>query len=255
MRKLTQALVFAGVVAAPSMLTSTAALADAPAATSPITANVTLASEYVYRGISQTREKPAIQGGFDYAHASGFYAGVWGSNISWLEDADTSGAIDSSSVEIDLYGGYKGKINDDFSYDVGFLRYQYPGDYAAGINSPNTNELYIAGTWKMLTLKYSYALSDLFGYIESDGSQYLDLSANFDLGAGFSLGAHVGRQDIKNNSYYEYTDWKLGITKDFGAGLSVTGAYIDTNGKADAYTVKGDDIADSRFVLSVTKTF
>lgn len=255
MRKLTQALVFAGVVAAPSMLTSTAALADTAAATSPITANVTLATEYVYRGISQTREKPAIQGGFDYAHSSGFYAGVWGSNISWLEDADTSGAIDSSSVEIDLYGGYKGKINDDFSYDVGFLRYQYPGDYASGINSPNTNELYIAGTWKMVTLKYSYALSDLFGYIDSDGSQYLDLSANFDLGAGFSLGAHVGRQDIKNNSYFEYTDWKLGITKDFGAGLSVTGAYIDTNGKTDAYTVKGDDIADSRFVLSVTKTF
>lgn len=255
MRKLTQALVFAGVIAAPPMLTSTAALADAAAATSPITANVTLASEYVYRGISQTREKPAIQGGFDYAHASGFYAGVWGSNISWLEDADTSGAIDSSSVEIDLYGGYKGKINDDFSYDVGFLRYQYPGDYAAGVNSPNTNELYIAGTWKMVTLKYSYALSDLFGYIDSDGSQYIDLSANFDLGAGFSLGAHVGRQDIKNNSYYDYTDWKLGVTKDFGAGLSVTGAYVDTNGKADAYTVKGDDIADSRFVLSVTKTF
>jgi uncharacterized protein (TIGR02001 family) len=252
MRKLTQALVFAGVVAAPSMMTSTVALAEEAAAASPITANVTLASEYVYRGISQTREKPAIQGGFDYAHASGFYAGVWGSNISWLEDVDVNA---SSSVEIDLYGGYKGKINDDFSYDVGFLRYQYPGDFPGGFNSPNTNELYVAGTWKMLTLKYSYALSDLFGYVESDGSQYLDLTANFDLGAGFSLGAHVGRQDIKNNSLYEYTDWKLGVTKDFGAGLSATAAYIDTNGKADMYTIKGDNIADSRFVLSVAKTF
>lgn len=252
MRKLTQALVFAGVVAAPSMMISTAALADEAAATSPIAANVTLASEYVYRGISQTWEKPAIQGGFDYAHSSGLYVGVWGSNISWLEDI---GASASSSVEIDLYGGYKGKVNDDFSYDVGFLRYQYPGEFAAGFNSPNTNELYVAGTWKMLTLKYSYALSDLFGYVDSDGSQYIDASASFDLGAGFALGAHVGRQLIKNNSAYDYTDWKLGLTKDFGAGLSVTGAYVDTNGEATLYTVKGEDIAASRFVLSVTKTF
>ena len=228
------------------------ALADEAAAASPIAANVTLASEYVYRGISQTREKPAIQGGFDYAHASGFYAGVWGSNISWLEDVDVNA---SSSVEIDLYGGYKGKVNDDFSYDVGLLRYQYPGDFPDGFNSPNTNELYVAGTYKMFTLKYSYAFSDLFGFVDSDGSQYIDASANFDLGKGFALGAHIGHQSIKNNSAFSYTDWKLGLTKDFGGGLSVTGAYIDTDGDTALYTVKGDNIADSRFVLSVTKTF
>ncbi|MFH1495098.1 MAG: TorF family putative porin [Pseudomonadota bacterium] len=252
MRKLTKMLLIAGVVSAPSLMVSTSAMAEEAAAASPISANVTLASEYVYRGISQTREKMALQGGFDYAHASGFYAGVWGSNISWLEDV---GAGASSSVEIDLYGGYKGKINDDFSYDVGYLRYEYPGSYPAGFVSPNTDELYVAGSYKMFTLKYSHSLSNLFGYDNSKGSSYIDASANFDLGSGFSLGLHAGHQKIKNYSDFSYTDYKVGVTKDFGGGLSVTGAYIDTNADDNLYTVKGSKIADGRFVLSVTKAF
>lgn len=256
MRKLTQALLLAGVVGVPAFAVSTPVLAEeaataAPAA-SPIAANVTLASEYVYRGISQTRAKPALQGGFDYAHSSGLYVGTWGSNISWLEDV---GAGASSSLELDIYGGYKGKVNDDLSYDVGYLRYQYPGSYPAGFVSPNTDELYGAVTYKMFTLKYSHAFSNLFGYTDSKGSGYIDASANFDVMDGLSLGLHVGHQSIKNNSDFSYTDYKVGLTKDFGGGLSVTGAYINTNGKSDLYTVKGTNIADGRFVLSATKTF
>lgn len=252
MRKLTQALLIAGVIGAPALVAASPALAEEAAATSPISANVTLASEYVYRGISQTREKPAIQGGFDYAHSSGLYIGTWGSNISWLEDA---GASASSSMELDIYGGYKGKVNDDLSYDVGYLRYQYPGSYPAGFVSPNTDELYAAGTYKMFTLKYSHSVSNLFGYADSKGSGYLDASANFELMSGLTLGVHAGHQKIKNWSSFSYTDYKIGLTKDFGGGLSVTGAYIDTNADNNLYTVKGTKIADSRFVLSVTKAF
>lgn len=252
MRKLTQTLLLAGVVSAPGLMVSASAMAEEAAAASPVSANVTLASEYVYRGISQTREKLALQGGFDYAHASGLYVGVWGSNISWLEDL---GAGASSSMELDIYGGYKGKIGDDFGYDVGYLRYEYPGSYPAGFVSPNTDELYVAGTYKMFTLKYSHSISNLFGYADSKGSSYIDASANFDLGSGFSLGLHAGHQKIKNWSDFSYTDYKIGLTKDFGGGLSVTGAYIDTNADDNLYTVKGTKIADSRFVLSVTKAF
>ena len=252
MRKLTQALLLAGVVGVPAFVVATPVLAEEAAAASPISANVTLASEYVYRGISQTREKLALQGGIDYAHASGLYAGVWGSNISWLEDV---GAGASSSMELDLYAGYKGKISDDFSYDVGYLRYEYPGSYPAGFVSPNTDELYVAGTYKMFTLKYSHSISNLFGYADSKGSSYLDASANFELMSGLTLGVHAGHQKIKNWSDFSYTDYKLSLTKDFGGGLSVAGAYIDTNADDTLYTVKGTKIADSRFVLSVTKAF
>ncbi len=251
MRKLNQMLLIAGVVSAPGLMVSTSAMAE-EAAASPISANVTLASEYVYRGISQTREKLALQGGFDYAHASGLYAGVWGSNISWLEDA---GAAASSSMELDLYAGYKGKISDDLGYDVGYLRYEYPGDYLPGVVSPNTDELYVAGTYKMFTLKYSHSTSNLFGYANSKNSSYIDASANFDLGSGFGLGLHAGHQKIKNNTDYSYSDYKISLSKDFGGGLSVTGAYIDTNADDNLYTVKNTKIADSRFVLSVTKAF
>lgn len=251
MRQLTNMLLITGVVSAPSLMISTSAMAE-ETAVSPITANVTLASEYVYRGISQTREKLALQGGFDYAHASGLYAGVWGSNISWLEDLD-AGA--SNSMELDMYAGYKGKVSEDFSYDVGYLRYEYPGSYPAGFVSPNTDELYVAGTYKMFTLKYSHSISNLFGITDSKGSGYLDASANFDLGSGFSLGLHAGHQKIKNHSDLSYTDYKIGVTKDFGGGLSVTGAYIDTNANDSLYTVKDTKLADSRFVLSVTKAF
>ena len=252
MKKLTHALLIGGIASIPALTVSAPALAeDAPAA-SPISANVTLASEYVYRGISQTREKPAIQGGFDYAHRSGFYVGTWGSNISWLEDA---GAGASSSVEIDIYGGYKGKITDDFGYDVGVLHYEYPGSYPAGFVNPNTDEIYGALSYKMFTLKYSHSVSNLFGYADSKNSGYIDASANFDLGSGFSLGLHAGHQSIKNNSDFSYTDYKIGLTKDFGGGFSVTGAYMDTNAKSELYTVKGTNIADGRFVLSATKAF
>lgn len=96
----------------------------APAApASPFTGNFTIASEYLYRGIAQTRGKPALQGGFDYAHPSGFYIGTWGSNISWINDA-VAGA--SASLELDIYGGYKGTAG-PLGYDVGVLTYNYPG--------------------------------------------------------------------------------------------------------------------------------
>jgi uncharacterized protein (TIGR02001 family) len=252
MRKLTQALLLAGVIGVPAFVTATPALAEEAAAASPITANVTLASEYVYRGISQTREKLALQGGFDYAHSSGLYIGTWGSNVNWLSDAGAS-----NSLELDIYGGYKGKVNDDLSYDVGFLHYEYPGSYPAGFVSPNTDEIYGAVTYKMFTLKYSHSMSNLFGFADSKNSGYIDASANFELMSGLTLGLHAGHQSVKNNSFYSYTDYKIGLTKDFGGGLSVTGAYMDTNANDGAYVYAPNNInlADGRLVLSVTKAF
>jgi uncharacterized protein (TIGR02001 family) len=109
----------------------------------------------------------------------------------------------------------------------------------------------------MFTLKYSHSISNLFGFADSKGSGYLDASANFELMSGLTLGVHVGHQKIKNNSDYSYTDYKVGLTKDFGGGLSVTGAYMDTNAKDGAYVYAPNNtvLSDGRFVLSVTKAF
>src|SRR5690349_3327239 len=115
----------AGAVAA-AVMPFAASAADSP---HTITANVGLFSQYIFRGLTQTNGDPAVQGGFDYSHTSGFYAGTWASNISWLRDGGAYRA--GGSAEIDLYGGFKGSIGKtDLSYDLGTLYYWYPGDAA-----------------------------------------------------------------------------------------------------------------------------
>lgn len=253
---------------------ATLALGSAPAraqdkatASSPhtLTGNVNLVSEYRYRGIAQTNGKPAVQGGFDYAHASGFYVGTWASNVSWLSDAG-GGAV-SNSLEWDFYGGYKGTVG-DFGYDAGVLQYYYPGRYPrTGYTKPHTTELYVAGSWKMLTLKYSHSVTDTFGFPDSKNSGYLDLTGNFDVGAGFTLVAHAGHQRIavsgefaRTRSDCSYTDWKLGVTREV-VGLTVGLAYVDTNARGNTGQCYRSpqpfnrDLGKPTAVLSVGKTF
>jgi uncharacterized protein (TIGR02001 family) len=184
--------------------------------------NVGAVTDYRYRGISQSRLRPALQGGADFAHKSGFYVGTWASSIRWIKDAGGD-----SDVEIDLYGGYKTTLG-GIGLDVGALRYYYPNNSLA--TSANTNELYVAGTWGPATLKYSHAVSNLFGFPNSKGSGYLDLSATFELPwYGLTLTPHIGHQRVRNNSYSSYTDWSLALGKDFGNGFSASLAYVDTN--------------------------
>src|SRR5258708_6680655 len=102
----------------------------------PLSFNVGVVSDYRYRGISQSRLKPALQGGVDYALPDGFYVGAWASTIKWIKDAGNIVGVDSgnANVELDLYGGYKGEIQKDFiTYDVGMLEYFYPGNKYSNI--------------------------------------------------------------------------------------------------------------------------
>ncbi|SEK09215.1 TorF family putative porin [Achromobacter sp. NFACC18-2] len=219
-----------------------------------LTANVTLASQYRYRGLMQTNNQPAIQGGFDLAHASGFYIGNWNSSISWLDDSNSDV---SAPVEMDFYGGYKGNIVEGVPVDLGVLQYYYPGDFPSGYTSPDTTELYAGIGYGPMSFKYSIALTNLFGFADSKYSQYFDLSGNFDTGLwGLTVNAHVGRQIVRNVDNGSYTDWKLGLTKDFGDGLSVSLAYLDTNADRAVYTnTRGRDMGRATGLLSVTKTF
>lgn len=228
-------------------VTTGAGAADAPASPHTFTANVGVFSQYIYRGITQTKENPALQGGMDYSHASGFYLGTWGSNISWLEDA---GAATGASLELDIYGGYKGSAG-NLGYDVGVLQYWYPGDYAPGVTKANTTEVYGALSYGVFTGKLSVVVSDaLFGVPDETGSWYLDLSANVPIADGLTLNAHVGRQDY-DTANATYTDWKLGLTKDLGNGWSGTVYYTDTNAKKAFY----GDLGDSQLVVGVSRAF
>ncbi len=239
------------------LATSSAAFAQtAPAAPeSAIAYNVGVVSEYRYRGLAQTKGDLALQGGVDYTDASGFYLGAWGSTIKWIKDA---GSNAKGPVELDLYGGYKFEAS-GLAYDVGYLRYEYLNNTydKVGVNA-NTDEVYGAVTAGPATLKYSHAVSDLFGFSNSKGSTYWDLSATFDLGGGYSLVPHAGRQAVKNTPASSYTDVALTLNKDLGDGLSASVSAISTNGKgkgAFKSNVTGYDTAKNALVVGVKYSF
>ncbi|MBU3609808.1 hypothetical protein ICN32_04435 [Polynucleobacter wuianus] len=303
MKTLHKKAISAAAVALLSGLSTATFAADEPAAeveVSPITSNVTVVNDYRYRGISQSNFKPAIQGGFDYAHESGFYIGNWNSSISWISDAygqngsvggkGSAGAAVSAPIEMDFYAGFKKElIGEGFASDIGFLQYYYPTTGIPNTNgataNPNTSELYVAQNFTFGPLtgfaKVSYSVSTLFGTVNSTGSYYPDLTMNYDTGVwGLALNGHVGYQYVagntvngatsyalnaygngtSNSSLYSYTDWKLGLTKDFGGGLSAAIAYIGTNaatakGGYSYSSPTGKNLGKSTGLISLTKTF
>ena len=198
--------------------------------------NIGAFSDYRFRGISQTRLDPALQGGIDFTHKSGFYLGAWASNIKWIKD----GGGKNSNAEIDLYGGYKGTLS-DIGYDLGLLAYVYPGHRGFVPVNPETTELYGAVTFGPVTAKYSHAVTNAFGFASSKNSGYLDISASFDLGNGFSLAPHVGHQRIAgspggvSNGQFSYSDYSLTVNYDFANGLVASAAAIGTDAKKGAY--------------------
>ena len=235
-----------------SLATVVAAAALPSAACAQLAFNVGASTDYRYRGISQSRLKPAVQGGIDYA-AGGFYVGAWASSIKWIKDAGGD-----ASVEVDLYGGYKGEIaKGGLSYDVGVLTYQYPG-HKLGV-SPNTTEIYGALSFGPATAKYSHSLSNLFGFSDSKNGGYLDLGASFDVGAGVTLAPHIGYQKVSGNSDYSYTDYSLAVSKDFdGLVVSASAVYADVKrlGGVPAYiSPGGKNLGKTGLVLAVKYNF
>ncbi len=231
---------------------------------SPFTSNINLTNNYLLRGISLTGGKPAIQGGSDYERA-GFYVGVWGSSISVLASTyqDTKGAAGATNgaLELDTYIGYKKKLENDFSYDVGFLRYNYPGNYAAGATSANTNEVYGAAGYKWITAKYSYSLGNTFGYANTTGTNYMELNAVYPIEPiDMALGAHYGKQTfvgtgaILNGNSLTYSDYRLSVTKELDEEFEFSLAYSKTNATA-AYTILGQNLGRGAVVGTLTRVF
>ena len=239
-----------------STLGAAAHAEDPPA--SPFTANVSVTSNYKYRGQDQGNNKPAIQGGFDFSK-NGFYIGNWNSSIG----------LTNAGIEMDFYGGYKGEIVKDVGYDVGILQYYYPQKMRAfnGVADYNTTELYGAVSFGPATLKYSHTVSkDYFGWGSVGGVRtysgrntgYLDVSANFPLVEALTLNTHVGytryAADLRDNvGVPNYYDYKVGVTYDLskfaGSGVSISGAVVGAS-KKGYY----GDINKTRFIATLTKS-
>ncbi len=176
---------------------------------SPISANVTITSDYVWRGLTQTDGEAAIQGGFDYAHESGFAAGVWGSNVDFESVAavGTVTAAVNADVEFDLYASYSSEVN-EFGYELGYIAYRYPGAAAS-----NFEEVYLGGSYAGVGATYYFGVSDAEDYFELSYAlpiEEVDLSVLY------------GDYD---NSYDYYG---VGIGKSFG-GLDFALNYTNTD--------------------------
>lgn len=272
------ALAAAALCAVASAQTTAPAAGDtvAPAPTPSVTGNFTLVSDYRFRGISQSWGLPAVQGGIDYTHASGFYLGNWNSSIS--SNSYNNGA----SLEMDLYGGYRFEPAKDWTVDVGVLRYQYPG---ARLNSApatptgekyDNTEVYVGVTQGPFNAKLSYAMTDYFGLNnttagyaywsalptrgDSKGTSYLDLNYNPDLGHQLTLGLHVGYTSVRNYSELSYADYKVSLSKEvsgFNLGLALIGTNADTTfyQAGDSAGQNPQQVGKTTVVLSVGKTF
>jgi uncharacterized protein (TIGR02001 family) len=259
MQKLPKALLLAGAVGLSAASGAVQAQATAPAAPETpehsFTGKVAVYSEYEYRGISQTSEKPALQLNLDYAHSSGFYLGTFLTNIKWLKDtAEVNGFSTSANLEWDIYAGYRKEIAPDTTIDVGYLRYEYPSSGAFS-PKPNTDEVYAGVTWKFLNVKYSYSINDTFGVPNSEGSYFIEGNIAYPVMDKVTLTGHVGYQKFKNNDALSYTVYKLGAVYDFGSGFTAGAYYKDTDADEATYTVKGKDWAKGRLVGFVAYSF
>lgn len=259
MRKSLISLAVLGALATSAPVLADEAAAAAPAAAAPasphtVTYNLGLFSQYIWRGMTQTDEALALQGGVDYAHSSGFYLGAWASNVSWTKDY---GYMDSNSLELDLYGGYANTIGETgIGYNVGILQYVYPGTSASGAPDADATEIYGALSYKWANVKYSHTVSDeAWGFDDAEGTYYLEANADIPVGeTGFTVNLHVGKFDFdgQGSGDFDYIDWKAGVTKAWDNGIKV-GAYYTDNDADDDFWPK--EMADEQFTVFVQKVF
>lgn len=232
------------VVSEPEVATPAAPAESAYGFAGKFTGNVGFVSDYTFRGISQTREKPALQGGVDYTHPSGFYLGVWGSSIDFND-------TDRASLEVDGYGGYTYSV-EKWTLDGRFTYYGYPGAKTAldyDYYEIGGSVTYDFGIPK-LTGSVNYS-PDYFG--ESGTGIYYSLSTKVPLVYGFGLNGKIGHQSIDDRARFgvpSYTDWSAGVTYDW-RGFQLGLQYVDTN----LSTAKCADGCDAKGIASVTYAF
>ena len=215
---------------ASSILAASAVVGSTALAESAFTGNIGVTNNYIWRGLSQTDNQAAIQGGLDYEN-SGFYVGTWLSNVTWTN-------VDG--YEADVYAGYGFDLGPT-SWDVGYIAYIYP------LSDPGEDfsEVYVNFGWTWLSAGIAYQVdSDAGG---DDSHKYYYVGAEFEVGKGIGLGALVGSYDFDATSDADYTHYQLYLTKsDFTFALD--GNDTDT-------VIWGDNSDKWRATVSWSKSF
>ena len=227
-------------------------------------ANVTLTTDYKFRGISQNDTSPAIQGGFDIAFENGLYIGTWASMVDF-QDPDSSDA----DMELDYYVGYGGNFSEDVSYDVGYLYYDYPSSNSTefdltGQRDLDYQEVYASVSFSDATLGFAY--SDDY-WLETGEFYYVYGDYSLSLPHEFSLGFHYGfnsfefdsndsnpkdaEQAFLSGGEDSYSDYSITLSKSF-SGLDFSLSWIDTD--LDKDECFGTDWCDSSVVFAISKS-
>lgn len=220
------------------------------AAHAQVSTNIGATTDYRFRGVSQTQNSLAVQGGVDVNLKNGFYFGNWNSSVS--TEVYTGGA----GVEVDLYAGYKQQIA-GFTVDVGTHNYFYPRATSSG-NSFNTNEVYAGVGSGPVTAKVSYSLGDYFGIQNSSGSRYWSVDVVQPIWGGITALAHIGRTDIAGNSALNYTDLNIGAAYTF-SGWTLAGRWYTNSNRGSQFTgfntADGQRLGKGSIGLTLGKTF
>ncbi len=203
--------------------------AGTAAAQGELSANVAVTNDYVWRGISQSDNGFAVQGGLDYTNG-GFYVGTWASNVDFGSDAD---------IEVDIYGGYTGALSEMVSYDVGLIGYVYPGE----------DDLNFLEVKAGLDFAFdALGLGTTVYYDPDNKNTYLEGTGSYAFTEKFSGLASVGNYSFDGGG--DYTDWSVGAAYSFDL-FDLTVKYTDT----DIDGAAAGDIADENFVVMVSKSF
>jgi uncharacterized protein (TIGR02001 family) len=215
-----------------------------PSAYAEVSTNLALTSDYVWRGVSQTNQNPALQAGAEYVHAIGVYVAVWGSNVDFSEDVD-----DPARIELDYSVGWRGETERGLGWDLSLLRYTYPNTTEA----LDYNELKLSLSYAMVTLEVDYS-NDTFA--TGTDTFYYNLGVSRELPDFFTISASIGYSDLNQEVTGEdapdsYVDWRIGVSQEL-VGLDFDLSYHDTNGKGEELY---GDLAGARLVLTVSKSF
>lgn len=247
--------------------------ADEAADKPPVTGSLGLLSDYRFRGISQTWQGAAVQGGVELALPRGWYLGTSLSNVS------THSYGRGQGLEHDIYGGWRGDVAPGWQLDAGLLHYRYPGARLMADNGTarrfDTTELYLGAAHGGFSAKWSVALTPYFGLGESTaasafasalrpsgssrGSQYLDLNYQHPLADIATLGLHGGYTWVRNYGEVSYADWRLSLSRSWGAWTASL-AYVGTSADARFYSAANGlgqwrDLGRSGWLLGLSAGF
>jgi uncharacterized protein (TIGR02001 family) len=225
--------------------------------------NIGLYSQYAIRGITYSREKPAVQADVQYDHPSGWYLGFWVSNVDHY-------SINGGTMETDPYGGFIGNVG-DVTYDIGLWHWTF-----AGASVPiskvtyDTLEAYFGLAYKSLNFRYWREMTDYFGVGEKSAasdfglvpngssreSTYSEVNFNPELLMGFTLQLHAARQVVRHYERMNFNDYRIGIEKDLGDGIVVNLAHSETTANSAVFTDgKGLDTSRPKWVAFIRKNF